>query len=159
MNECIESPEFKIIGKRHAVITKNYDCGDFWIPKGFQFDGATMPAITWSLLRLDPFGRIVAAAAPHDLLYVNNGRVLGKDGSWLHYTERQADDMFGERCKDCDMNWLQYRLVRRAVILFGDYDTFHKSQCYKWNELWLRFYNMGKMSFDDYNTTIQLQAS
>lgn len=139
--ECIESPTFKIIEKRHAVITEDYDCGEFIIPAGFHFDGATMPWWTWSLMRLDPFERITGAAAPHDLLYVNLGRVRAKDGSWLYYSEPEADEMFYRRAITCDLNWLQARLVRRAVIWFGDYDFKHKSNCYKWNVEWLERYN------------------
>lgn len=137
-------PVIQIVGKRRALLKEDYDVGPFTIPSGFQFDGASMPSWTWSLLGLDPFGRICAAALPHDLLYVNCGRVLGPDGAWMYYTERQADDMFGERCSLCEMSWLQYRLVRRAVILFGDYDTYHKSKSATWNKEWLKAYNQFK---------------
>lgn len=127
------------------MLKEDYDVGPFTIPTGFQFDGASMPSWTWSLLRLDPFGRICAAALPHDLLYVNCGRVQGPDGTWMLYTERQADEMFYERCKaGCDMNWLQSRLVRRAVIWFGDYDTYGKSKAALWNKEWLEEYNYGR---------------
>lgn len=141
----LDQPVIKVIGKRHAKLVEDYEVindYDSWIiPKGFEFDGASMPTWTWSLLGLDPFGRICAAALPHDLMYVNCGRIMGKDGHWMYYTEKQADDMFGERCSLCDMNWLQYRLVRRAVILFGDYDTYGKSKSAQWNKDWLIKYN------------------
>jgi len=138
----LQQPVIQILGKRRAILKEDYDVGDFIIPAGFQFDGASMPAWTWSLLRLDPFGRICAAALPHDLLYVNCGNVRGRDGTWLQIPENEADEMFYERCKDgCDMNWLQSRLVRRAVVWFGDYDTYHKSKSAEWNRQWLWAYN------------------
>lgn len=137
----LTQPVIQIVGKRRALLKEDYDAGDFTIPAGFQFDGATMPTWSWSLLRLDPFGRISGAALPHDLLYVNCGSVRGHDGTWLQYTEEEADDMFGERCSQCEMNWVQYRLLRRAVVLFGNYDKHQTSKSARWNHSWLWAYN------------------
>jgi len=142
----LTQPVIQILEKRHAVLREDYDCGEFIIPKGFQFDGATMPTWTWSLMQLEPFGRICAAALPHDLLYVTLGVVWGKDGNHLRYTEIQADEMFYERAKQCDLNWLQARLVRRAVILFGDYDLDRTSCVYQWNKDWLLSYTQGDLN-------------
>ena len=139
----LTEPVIQIVGKRKAVLKEAYDVGPFTIPPGFFFDGASMPTFTWSLLCLDPFGRICAAALPHDLLYVNCGRVRGHDGTWLCYTEREADEMFADRCVDSDLNWIQMRLIRRAVIMFGDYDTYGKSKGAEWNRDWLLSYNKG----------------
>ena len=139
----LTQPVTQILEKRHAVLKQDYDCGEFIIPKGFQFDGATMPTWTWSLMQLEPFGRIGAAALPHDLLYVTLGIVWGKDGKHLHYTEAEADEMFYHRAEQCDLNWLQARLVRRAVILFGDYDHKMKSRSYHWNREWIKKYIQG----------------
>ena len=112
-----------------------------------------MPSFTWSLLRLDPFGRIAGAAAPHDLLYVNCGRVRGRDGRFMFISEQEADEMFYRRAITCDLNWLQARLVRRAVIWFGDYDYKQISPCAQWNRQWLTRYN----EYD--SIAIQLQVA
>lgn len=143
----LKQPVIENVGTRHAILKEPYDCGEFIIPAGFHFDGASMPTWTWSIMCLDPFGRIGAAALPHDLLYVNLGVVRGKNGEILQYLESAADEMFYERTKYCQMNWLQSRLVRRAVIWFGDYDTYHKSKSFYWNEKWLEQYNKGELNY------------
>lgn len=142
-----EGPTFRVIGERRAIITEDYDCGDFIVPAGFQFDGATMPWWSWSALRLDPFGRISGSAAPHDLLYVNLGRVRGKHGEWLFYSEDEADHMFHVRTKDCGLNGFQRVAVHGAVRLFGHYDHKQKSNCAIWNREWLVAYNNSAISF------------
>ena len=139
----IPQPEFTLLGKRHAITSHPYDAGPFIIPAGFQFDGASMPWWVWSAIRLSPFDTIVGPACGHDLLYVQCGRVRLKDGSWVTVTKAQADDYFYGRCmaENVEMSWLQERLVRRAVKVFGRYDKKRKSNCYKWNVNWLNEYN------------------
>lgn len=138
----IPQPTFRNLGPRRAILTEDYDAGDFIVPAAFQFDGATIPWWAWSLIRLDPFGRISGPACGHDFLYVTCGRVLGKDGRPLFYTEDEADEYFYHRCQaeNVEMNWLQERLVRRAVFLFGDYDYKKESNVYIWNSLMIESY-------------------
>ena len=142
----LDQPITQIIGKRHAILIEPYDCGSFTIPAGFQFDGASLPTFTWSLLCLEPQGRILAAALPHDLLYVTLGNVRSKDGSWVHYDKKDADRMFYERSQKCGLNWIQSRLVWRAVYWFGHYDIDHHSQTYLWNKEWLKEYEQGVLN-------------
>ena len=131
----IPQPQFTLIGKRHAKLISPYDAGNFEVPAGFEFDGATIPWFVWSLIRLSPFDTIVGPACGHDFLYVTCGRVLGWDGRPLYYTEKQSDEYFYRRCQatNVEMSWLQERAVRRAVIWFGDYDVDKRSDVYNWN--------------------------
>lgn len=143
MDNCtIDQPCFTIIGPRHAKLTKSYDAGSFIVPEGFHFDGATIPWWAWSIIRLDPFGSIVGPACGHDFLYVTCGKVIGKDGYPQVWSEKAADEYFYKRCQatNVEMSWLQERLVRRAVIWFGDYDVDKTSNVYHWNKHWLEIY-------------------
>lgn len=42
--------------------------GQFTIPRGYQFDGASVPRAFWGLLGYMPFGLHIAAAIEHDFL-------------------------------------------------------------------------------------------
>jgi len=137
----ITEPVIQIIGIKHAILKEPYDCGNLIIPEGFHFDGASIPRFCWTIIGVEPFGRIVGAAILHDLCYCNLGNVRLKDGTWVTISEREADETFYERAKQCELNWLQSRLVRRAVIWFGDYDVKGKSKVTKWNQDWLKRYN------------------
>lgn len=70
---------------------------DVCIPKGFQFDGASVPRILWSIL--NPVGILLIPGLLHDYAY-RYQHLPGPDNlSVVEYeTRREADAMFLEVC-------------------------------------------------------------
>jgi len=64
---------------------EDYTIGGFTIPKGFTFDGASVPRIMWSIF--PPIGKYTEAALLHDyLLYT-------KDYTWDECTKFFEDEL------------------------------------------------------------------
>lgn len=77
------------------------------LPKGFVADGATIPRFLWSLLGTHPLSpTIVTGAFIHDLTYTP-----------LATTEKRANEMMYEICKDHGMNKFKLMLVKYALPL------------------------------------------
>ena len=59
------------------------------VPKGFMYDGASVPRAVWTLSGITPDGLIRAAATVHDELYDCRGRIpdgmlfVRQGGEWL----------------------------------------------------------------------------
>lgn len=96
-------PRYKTLEEFVYVST----AGDqFVVPKGFVFDGASIPPILWTFLH--PMGRYRNAALVHDYLY-STGRV----------EKYRADDIFLEMMAKLKVPLHRRRLMYRAVQLFG----------------------------------------
>lgn len=76
------------------------------VPKNFEFDGASVPRMLWSLL--DPFGAAAEAACVHDYLYVTTLK-----------TKEYADKIFREILLDYGVDEYTAELAYRAVRRFG----------------------------------------
>lgn len=104
----------------------------FWLPVGFQSDGASVPRWAWSLSGLRPDGLIRAAALVHDALYRYGGDL---PESWMTWELRareidisrplpkplkrkQADTVFYDLMRRAGIGryraWVAYRAVRMA---------------------------------------------
>ena len=74
------------------------------VPKGFEFDGASVPQALWSFLA--PAGEAMEAACVHDYFYITTLK-----------TKEFADDVFYKMLLrygvDPDKAYLAYRAVRR----------------------------------------------
>lgn len=77
------------------------------IPKGFYFDGASIPRWLWDRLPRDD-SRILFAATVHDWLYVNR-----------MFTRKLCDRMFLEIMEQEGMPWLYRKAAYYAVRAFG----------------------------------------
>lgn len=88
------------------------------IPEGFEYDGASIPKIFWSLLGMGKDGMHRAAALVHDWLYIHKGEIVSSDGQLLPYTRKDADDLFFAMLKDASIvswkAWVMYKAVRIA---------------------------------------------
>jgi hypothetical protein len=79
----------------------------FCVPKGFLFNGANIPSICWTILRLHPWHpRLLRAALLHDYLYSKGRKV-------------KADKAFKSMLKADGCNKFQYMACYWAVRLFG----------------------------------------
>ncbi|WP_081452469.1 DUF1353 domain-containing protein [Verrucomicrobium spinosum] len=99
------------------------------VPRGFEFDGASVPWWMWSLLRVPPDGLHRAAALAHDYLYRHVGRVpLGHQqelirGKWMDCTSpwlrEEADALFARILRECGVSMVRRRLMYLGVRIFG----------------------------------------
>ena len=85
-----------LMGSRHWVVAKNFyytiDEVEYVIPKGFQFDGASIPKFlhTW----LSPTGVLLMGGLVHDYAY-KYATLRGKDGgTWGKMNQKEADQIF-----------------------------------------------------------------
>lgn len=95
------------------------------VPKGFIYDGASVPQIFWGL-GLRPDGLIRAAALVHDWIYNFDGDLPKgsyqylQDNEWKpvigRWKREDADRLFGRMMKEAGLpgwkRWLAYRAVR-----------------------------------------------
>lgn len=75
---------------------------------GFDFDGASIPKIFWSIIGSPMFGKHVRAACLHDALYAS--KLLSRE---------DCDKLFLEAMETEGVNWLTRKLMYRAVRLAG----------------------------------------
>lgn len=76
------------------------------VPKGFEFDGASVPQALWGFL--DPAGEAFEAACVHDYLYVTTLK-----------TKEYADDVFHKMLLRYGVSEHKALVAYRAVRRFG----------------------------------------
>ena len=99
-------------GKNRAELVNDYDIlvlgVRYTIPKGFEWDGASIPGIFWSLLFVTPFHHTVRRAGlVHDYLYTQD------------VYRPLADVVFLKLMKEDGCNWVQRCVMYLAVRCFG----------------------------------------
>ena len=135
----IEQPDIRPIEGGKYRLAENYSY--YWppvqgncrvtIPKGFVYDGASVPQWLWSITGLRPDGLIRAAALVHDFFYRYGGKppkgTIAKNyhNRWYQVpfrcTRKAADHFFFQIMEDFSMPWLKRTLAYRAVRLCGWY--------------------------------------
>ena len=100
-----ESPDVFILTDK---LTYQNDKYTIEVLRGFDFDGASIPRIFWSIIGSPMFGKHVRAACLHDALYAS--RLLPRD---------ECDALFLEAMQVDDVGWLTRKLMYRAVRLAG----------------------------------------
>ena len=110
-----------LLGTRHWTVVKdwhfNIDGTDYVIPKGFDFDGASVPKFLATFL--SPVGVLLIAGLVHDYAYKH--RVLvhkGKKKTTEPMSQKEADQIFRDVNIDVNgfvfMNLLAYWALRVA---------------------------------------------
>lgn len=99
------------------------------IPKGYPFDGASVPRACWSLTGLLPTGVHMGAAAVHDWLYqrrgyLNRGELLEQQGDqWVPvvdvWTRQMCDDLFLRIMQAGGVTPWKAKAMHWAVRVFG----------------------------------------
>lgn len=99
------------------------------IPKGYIFDGASVPRFCWSLTGLIPTGIHMGAALVHDYSYQRRGRLIRSelekeiDGKWCYvsavWDRKQCDDMFSFIMEAGGVTPWKRIAMYRAVRWFG----------------------------------------
>lgn len=80
----------------------------YWIPSGFQWDGASVPRAFWSIIGAPSEDDFKAASLVHDWLYLT------------HQTNRQdADECLFQILEQCDVSLWRRRCIWLAVRGFA----------------------------------------
>lgn len=59
-------------GENMYILTKAFKFGDYVIPKGYKWDGATIPRVFWALVGSPFQPKLMRASLVHDFLYFRN---------------------------------------------------------------------------------------
>lgn len=101
------------------------------VPKGFVFDGASVPRILWTLIGITPDGLHRAAALVHDFIYRYDGflpngsfweigmncELIGLPG--VRWNRDQADKLFARMLREGGVSKFKRRLMYQGVRLGG----------------------------------------
>lgn len=99
------------------------------VPSGFEYDGASVPRILWSITGILPDGLQREAALFHDWLYHHKGclpegsyQTLKPQG-WLDvkkcWTRKNSDRLFGRHMREAGVPKRRRRMAFIAVRVFG----------------------------------------
>ncbi|MGB0818883.1 MAG: DUF1353 domain-containing protein, partial [Candidatus Puniceispirillaceae bacterium] len=95
----------------------------FWpeIKTGFQYDGASVPRVVWTLIGFLPDGIHRPAALIHDWFYLGRGQV-NIEGKKFVYDRKFADELFYQALKHVGVKswhaWLAHVAVRRLGWIY-----------------------------------------
>jgi hypothetical protein len=103
------------IGKRKYQLVQDYNYKEITVPKGFIYDGASIPRFLWSIVGLRPDGLIRAAALVHDWLYQNSGKI----SKIKSFTRKESDVIFKMLMEEADISNYKCQLAYYAVRVFG----------------------------------------
>lgn len=85
-----------------------YENNDIWVPKFFQYDGASIPSIAWQIIGTPFNPKFMKAAVVHDWLY------------HTHQIEKKAaDELFYILLIKNGVNKVKAILMKEAVENFG----------------------------------------
>lgn len=87
---------------------------DITLRKGFEFDGASIPRICWSVISNETFG-VLEASATHDYFYGRGGLLP----SCVKLTRKQVDNIFYHELRYYGVNWFSAQLAHKSVRLAG----------------------------------------
>ncbi len=133
----LQQPDILPISEEDYILDENYAYE--WdingipqrinIPKGFIYDGASVPRLLWSVSGLTPDGLIRAAALVHDWIYNFEGMLpegsyqYFQDGQWkqVHgkWKRKDADRLFARMMKEANVPKWKRQLAYQAVRWFG----------------------------------------
>jgi len=123
----ITQPDIRPIrerGKRYEL-NKSYVYEDITVPKGFQYDGASVPRIFMFLIGFERDGIHRPAALVHDFLYQNKG-YSGNNNQVVVYSRKQCDRIFFEIMKKVGVMHWHAILAYYAVRLGGKFSWGNK---------------------------------
>jgi hypothetical protein len=99
------------------------------VPKGFQYDGASVPRLVWTLSGILPDGLIRAAALFHDWLYQHKGQLPERSyqefyrGNWrdvgMVVSRGEADRLFARIMREAGVSTVKRRLAYLGVRACG----------------------------------------
>jgi hypothetical protein len=99
--------------KRYKLV-REYNYLGISVPKGFVYDGASVPRWLWSITDIRPDGLIRAPALIHDWLYRRGGNVNGR-----RFSRKEADLLFCRMMKESGIGIMKCKMVYWAVRVFA----------------------------------------
>jgi hypothetical protein len=87
------------------------------IPKGYEWDGATIPRFLWSILGYYPMGKMAEASLIHDWIYVNKG--ILEEGFTM--TRLECDKLFKQHLIAIKVDDKAINRIYRTVRVAGFY--------------------------------------
>ena len=118
----IAQPDIRPIserGKRYGL-NGQYEYNGIIVPKGFEYDGASVPRIFMFLVGFERDGIHRPAALVHDFLYRNRGHVGGL-GCIKKYTRQESDRIFFDILKSVGVMHWHAQLAYLAVRIGGKF--------------------------------------
>lgn len=85
------------------------------IPKGFIWDGATIPRFLWSILGVTPFGWANPASLVHDYIYILEGAI----DTGIIIPRKWADEKFIKDLIDLKLINPMYSRIYKASLKIG----------------------------------------
>jgi hypothetical protein len=85
------------------------------IPRGFIYDGASVPRFAWSILGFHPMGRHNPATIVHDWHYINKGVVNG----FKVITRKESDLLYRNALRELGYNKAVTTTIYWALLGFG----------------------------------------
>jgi hypothetical protein len=82
------------------------------IPKGFEFDKASVPSVAWWYLPRDD-ADVIIAALMHDYLYITT-KIEGQP-----ITKKEADMIFYDLTRQAGMRYTKAKLAYMGIRMFG----------------------------------------
>ena len=120
-----ESGEIYILNEDYSyTVIRSGKVIRFTVPRGFQYDGASVPRWVWSVIGFLPDGIHRPAALIHDYLYAHEGIVPGLDVGANKECTIYYDRMFADNClrslmRDVGIKSWHIKTVYWAVRTFG----------------------------------------
>jgi len=111
----LEQPLNLPISKNKYKLVEDYEYSGIVVPKGFIYDGASIPRWLWSLVGLRPDGLIRAAATVHDWIYEKGGDI----GAHKAFTRAESDAIFRDLMEKAGISKIRCDLAHWAVRNFG----------------------------------------
>jgi hypothetical protein len=92
-----------------------YDDIDVIIPRGFEWDGATIPRIAWSIIGYHSMGKMAEPSLIHDYIYVFKGLIPGQ----RKISRKECDKLFREHLIAVGVPKRAANRIYRIVRIFG----------------------------------------
>jgi hypothetical protein len=100
---------FYLNGKKHIFI----------IPKGFIYDGATIPWYLWKYLNILPIGKHNPATIIHDFIYETEGHLVDVMGQNVKVSRTFCDDLYRDQLLMLGYPIETVVKIRKSIKVFG----------------------------------------
>lgn len=115
----MEQPDIRPVSQGGMyVLHTDYTYEGFTVPAGFEYDGASVPRLLWTLIGLLPDGLHRPAALIHDYLYSQGGQATRYNLPFT-YDRDYADRMFRRMLIDLDIMTWRTTLMYWGVHFFA----------------------------------------
>jgi hypothetical protein len=91
----------------------------FTIPKGFIYDGATIPWYTWGYFKILPIGTHNPATIIHDFIYFHEGKLVDDNGEKIVVTRKFCDTLYKNQLIDLGYPIPNSYKIYRGTRIFG----------------------------------------